>query len=80
VPEVYGTGEVVRVSDVRLESARWPEFSAVATPWSTAVIAGIPMRPDDQIIGVLNLYSAGPREWSDRDVASGRSAGRGGDQ
>jgi hypothetical protein len=43
--------------------------------WSIAVIAGIPMRPDDQIIGVLNLYSTGPPEWSDRDVASGRSAG-----
>jgi GAF domain-containing protein len=31
-------------------------------------IAGIPMRLDDQIIGALNLYSAGPREWSERDV------------
>jgi len=36
--------------------------------WSMAGIAGIPMRRDDQIIGVLNLYSAGPPEWSDRDV------------
>jgi GAF domain-containing protein len=65
----YDTGEVVRVSDVRLESARWPEFSAAATRWSMAGIAGIPMRLDDQIIGAFNLYSAEPREWSDEDIA-----------
>ena len=29
--DAYETGEVVRVSDVREESARWPEFAATAT-------------------------------------------------
>jgi GAF domain-containing protein len=67
--EAYETGVVVRVTDVRKESARWPEFSATATRVSVAGVAGIPMRLADQIIGALNLYSPEPREWSDVDIA-----------
>ncbi len=67
--EAYETGQVVRVTDVRQESAHWPEFSATATRLGVAGVAGIPMRLADQIIGALNLYSAEPREWSDRDIA-----------
>jgi len=67
--DAYDTGEVVRVSDVRQESARWPEFSAAASRLSVAGVAGIPMRLADEIIGALNLYSPEPREWSDEDIA-----------
>ncbi len=70
--DAYQTGQVVRVTDVRKESARWPEFSAIATSLSVAGVAGIPMRLDDQIIGALNLYSPEPREWSDVDIAVAR--------
>jgi GAF domain-containing protein len=66
--DAYSTGEVVRVSDVRQESARWPEFSASATRLSMAGVAAIPMRLADRIIGALNLYSPEPREWSDEDM------------
>jgi GAF domain-containing protein len=64
--DAYETGEVVRVTDVREESTRWPEFSAIATRLG---VAGIPMRLDDTMIGALNLYSPEPREWSDVDIA-----------
>jgi GAF domain-containing protein len=67
--DAYSTGEVVRVTDVREESARWPEFSASATRLAVAGVAAIPMRLADQIIGALNLYSPEPREWSDEDIA-----------
>jgi GAF domain-containing protein len=67
--DAYSTGEVVRVTDVRAESTRWPEFSASATRLSIAGVAAIPMRLIDQIIGALNLYSPEPREWSDQDIA-----------
>ena len=67
--DAYDTGEVVRVTDVREESARWPEFSETATRLAVAGVAGIPMRLADQIIGALNLYARGPREWSDEDIA-----------
>jgi len=70
--DAYETGEVVRVSDVRQESARWPEFSATATRLAVAGVAGIPMRLADQIIGALNLYSPKPREWSDEDITVAR--------
>ena len=67
--EAYSTGEVVRVTDVRTESTRWPEFSASATRLSMAGVAAIPMRLADQVIGALNLYSPDPRRWSDEDMA-----------
>jgi len=67
--DTYQTGEVVRVADVRAESTRWPEFSAIATRLSVAGVAGIPMHLDDTIIGALNLYSREPRQWSDVDIA-----------
>lgn len=67
--EAYSTGEVVRVTDVREESTRWPEFSASATRLSMAGVAAIPMRLADQIVGALNLYSAEPRQWSGEDIA-----------
>ncbi len=70
--DAYQTGQVVRVTDMRKESARWPEFSAIATSLSVAGVAGVPMRLDDQIIGALNLYSPEPREWSDVDIAVAR--------
>jgi len=67
--EAYSTGAVVRVSDVRAESTRWPEFSASATRVCIAGVAAIPMRLADQVIGALNLYSPEPRLWSDQDIA-----------
>ena len=67
--DAYDTGEVVRVTDVREEAARWPEFSATAVRLSVAGVAGIPMRLADQIIGALNLYSPVPRAWTDEDIA-----------
>jgi len=67
--DAYDTGEAVRVSDVRQESTRWPEFAATAARVGVAGVAGIPMRLADQIIGALNLYSPRPREWSDEDIA-----------
>jgi len=70
--DAYSTGEVVRVTDVREQSTRWPEFSAFATRLSLAGVAAIPMRLADEIIGALNLYSPEPRDWSDEDIAVAR--------
>jgi GAF domain-containing protein len=67
--DAFDSGEVVRVTDVRLESTRWPEFSATATRLKVAGVAGIPMRLADVIVGALNLYAEEPREWSDDDIA-----------
>lgn len=67
--DAYETGEVVRVTDVRQESQRWPLFATAATRLGVAGVAGIPMRLADEIIGALNLYSPEPRAWTDEDIA-----------
>jgi len=67
--DASSTGEVIRVTDVRQQPTRWPEFSAFATRLSVAGVAAIPMRLADQVIGALNLYSLEPRDWSDEDMA-----------
>ena len=67
--DAFDSGEVVRVTDVRQESTRWPEFSATATRLKVAGVAGIPMRLADEVVGALNLYADEPREWSDDDIA-----------
>lgn len=67
--DAYSKGEMIRVTDVRLESTRWPEFSASATRLAIAGVAAIPMRLADQVIGAVNLYSPEPRQWSDEDMA-----------
>jgi hypothetical protein len=61
--------EVVGVTDVRPESAGWPDYSATATGFGMADVSGIPMRHADELIGALNIYSSQPREWSDEDTA-----------
>jgi GAF domain-containing protein len=66
--DVCATGEVVRVTDVRVESTRWPEFSATATGLAVAGVAAVPLMLAGQSIGSLNLYSAEPRAWSDEDI------------
>lgn len=72
MPGGLDTGHAVWVSDVREEAGRWPEFSAAANCVHVAGVAGIPIRLADEIIGVLNLYSSQPRDWSDQDMAVGR--------
>src|SRR5665648_27911 len=67
--DAYETGDVIRVTDVRQESARWPRTPATAARVGVAGGAGFAMRLADQIIGALNLYSPQPREWSDEDIA-----------
>jgi len=50
--DAYDTGEVVRVTDVRLESVRWPEFAAAAVLADVAtsyVINASKMRQQQQL-------------------------------
>ena len=67
--DAYSTGELIRVTDVREETTRWPEFSASAYRLPIAGVAAIPMRLAEHVIGALNLYAPEPRRWSDEDMA-----------
>ncbi len=68
--DAYDTGEAVCVTDVRVETTRWPEFAAAASRLGVAGVAGIPMRLTNHTIGALNLYAPEPREWSEDDIAA----------
>ena len=59
--DAYETGEVVRVTDVRQESARWPDYSATAARLGVAGVAEIPMRHADEVgrIRVGTSHSTG---------------------
>ena len=70
--DAYTTGEVVRVSGLWKELARWPEFAATAARVSVAGLAAIPMWLDKKVIGTLTLYSTEPRQWSDEALAVAR--------
>jgi len=67
--DAYSTGELIRVTDVRDETTRWPDFSASAYRLPIAGVAAIPMRLAEHVIGALNLYAPEPRQWSDEDIA-----------
>ena len=68
--DAYDTGEAVCVTDVRVETTRWPEFAAAASRLGVAGVAGIPMRLTNHTIGALNLYAPEPREWTEDDIAA----------
>jgi GAF domain-containing protein len=72
--DAYETGFVVRVTDARQESARWPDYSTTAARLGVAGVAGIPMWHGDEVIGALSIYSREPREWSDDSSCVGTPA------
>lgn len=47
---------------------RWPRFEPSATENGFAAVAAVPMRLRNEVIGVMNLFSAKHGELSDEDV------------
>lgn len=67
--EAHRTGQPVLVADIGDEAERWGEFVAAARDVGISAVAGIPMQLGPARLGALNLYAAGPRSWSEEDVA-----------
>ncbi len=63
------TGEVTAVPDLTLRAQSWGVYCAAGAEAGVLAVAGIPMKLGDSIVGALNLYAAGVREWSDDDLA-----------
>ena len=57
------------VADLEAETGRWPEYCEVAAQQGVCSVAAIPMWLEHPV-GALNLYAAGPRDWSDHDLAA----------
>jgi GAF domain-containing protein len=66
--DAFTTREPVRVGDLGRAPGAWQGFAARARELRFTAVAAIPMRLDEHCIGALDLYCAGPRQWSDHDV------------
>lgn len=60
----YRTGQVVAVTDLGAEVARWPDYCAKAAEHGVEAVVGVPLVLDEQPIGALNLYSPRVHEWA----------------
>lgn len=65
----YGSCEIVAVPDLRVHADTWPTYCAAAADARVGSAAGVPMYLADTVVGALNLYAAGPREWPAEDLA-----------
>ena len=64
------SGRVVAVDDLPHEQRRWPQYCQMAAAVDITAVASIPMKLDDQIVGVLDLYGRGHREWAEDDLTA----------
>lgn len=64
----YGSCEIVAVPDLRVHAGTWPVYYATAAAAGVGSAAGVPMYLADTLVGALNLYAAGPREWPAEDL------------
>jgi GAF domain-containing protein len=69
--EAFEAEQVVTVGDLCTEHHRWPSLAASAQQADVHAMAGVPMVLNGTKLGVLNLYDARPRSWTDeeREVA-----------
>ncbi|MGB3828267.1 MAG: GAF and ANTAR domain-containing protein [Ornithinimicrobium sp.] len=63
-------GDVVAVADLARKSDGWDAYRAVAVKHGIGAVAGVPMSLNGQVVGALNLYAEGPRDWSAQDLAA----------
>lgn len=68
--EAFDNNVMVAVADVREWEDRWPAYVQRARWIGISGVAAIPMRIDSMSIGVMDLYSVAPREWSEDDLAA----------
>ncbi|WP_460800748.1 GAF and ANTAR domain-containing protein [Nocardioides pacificus] len=66
----FRTGQIVAVESLAESQATWGAYLRVAREIGIEAVAGVPMRLHDQGVGAVNLYSAVPRKWSERDLAA----------
>ena len=64
----FHQGVVIRVARLSEETARWPEWCAEAKRHGIEAVLGVPLRAGDAVVGAMNIYNAGAREWIDSDV------------
>jgi transcriptional regulator with GAF, ATPase, and Fis domain len=72
-PDCFRTGQPVTAADLAHTSQRWPRFAAAATRAGFGTVNALPMRLRDQVIGALNLFSAGTSPLGPADLRIGQA-------
>ena len=67
------TGRPVTAAGLAGPGQRWPRFAAAATRAGFGAVNALPMRLRDQVIGALNLFSAGTAPLSQADQRIGQA-------
>ncbi len=73
--EAFRTGQIVAVSDVEDEIARWPAFAPAAVVAGYRGVHALPLRLRSDTIGALNLFTESPGALPEKDLNIGRALG-----
>jgi transcriptional regulator with GAF, ATPase, and Fis domain len=71
--DCFRTGQPVTVAGLAGPGQRWPRFSAAAMRAGFATVHALPMRLRDQVIGALNLFSAGAAALGPAELRIGQA-------
>ena len=71
--DCFRTGQPVTAADLAGLNQRWPRFAAAATRAGFFTVHALPMRLRDQVIGALNLFSAGIAPLGPADLRIGQA-------
>ena len=67
------SGEPVVNADLDAHTERWPRFAEAARSSGFAAVHALPLRLRENVIGALNLFSAGSRVLTEDDVRAGQA-------
>jgi hypothetical protein len=71
--DCFRTGQPVTAADLAGLDQRWPRFADAATQAGFGTVHALPMRLRDQVIGALNLFSAGIAPLGPADLRIGQA-------
>ena len=71
--DCFRTGQPVTAADLAGTGHRWPRFAAAATQAGFATVDALPMRLRDQVVGALNLFSAGTSRLGPAELRLGQA-------
>jgi GAF domain-containing protein len=66
--DAYRGGDPVVNIDLEVSGHRWPTFAEYARQSGFRSVSAVPMRVRDNVIGAMNLFDAGRKELTARDI------------
>ncbi len=66
--EAFRQGRIVVVDDLERHAQDWPAYVATAARLGMTTVVGLPLQLSGNLVGAVNLYSAGHRDWPEEDL------------